>query len=73
MATATFPSELAHRVTERMHFVTQRAGGRDMTADVPDATRQLAGRLTDAFDQDRALAERLIACQDRLRAANDRL
>ncbi len=44
-----------------------------MTAEVPEAARQLAGRLADAFDQDRALAEQLNACQDRLQAANGRL
>ncbi len=41
--------------------------------DVPDVARQLAGELVDAFEQDRGLAERLNDCQDRLRAANDRL
>lgn len=44
-----------------------------MTAQVPEAARQLAGELTDAFEQDRGLAERLNACQHRLQAANDRL
>jgi hypothetical protein len=40
---------------------------------VPEAARQLAGQLVDAFEQDRVLAERLIGCQDRLRAANGQL
>jgi hypothetical protein len=44
-----------------------------MTDQVSDAARQLAGRLVDAFETDRALAERLIGCQDRLRAANGQL
>jgi hypothetical protein len=44
-----------------------------MTDQVPDAARELAGRLVDAFETDRALAERLIGCQDRLRAANGQL
>jgi hypothetical protein len=43
--------------------------GRD-SADLPEVARQLAGQLADAFEQDRTLAEQLIACQDRLRAAN---
>ena len=44
-----------------------------MTAEVPEAARQLAGRLADAFEQDRGLAEQLSDCQDRLRAANGQL
>jgi hypothetical protein len=44
-----------------------------MTAQVSEAARQLAARLADAFEQDRALAEQLNDCQDRLRAGNDRL
>ncbi|MGI8412467.1 MAG: hypothetical protein ACR2QA_08235 [Solirubrobacteraceae bacterium] len=40
---------------------------------MPEAARQLAGRLADAFEQDRGLAEQQNACQDRLRAANGRL
>jgi hypothetical protein len=44
-----------------------------MTDQAPEAARQLAGRLVDAFETDRALAERLIGCQDRLRAANGQL
>jgi len=40
-----------------------------MTDQVPEAARQLAGRLADAFEQDRTLAEQLNDCQDRLRAA----
>ena len=44
-----------------------------MTVQVPEAARQLAGRLADAFEQDRTLAEQLNDCQDRLRAANDQL
>ncbi|MGH3609256.1 MAG: hypothetical protein ACRDRD_14360 [Pseudonocardiaceae bacterium] len=44
-----------------------------MSDQVPEAARQLAGRLADAFDQDRVLAEQQNACQDRLRAANARL
>jgi hypothetical protein len=31
-----------------------------VTDQVPDAARQLAGRLVDAFETDRVLAERLI-------------
>jgi len=44
-----------------------------MTAEVPEAARQLANRLADAFEQDRGLAEQLNDCQDRLRAANGQL
>ncbi len=44
-----------------------------MTDQVPEAARQLAGELVDAFEQDRALAERLTAAQHRLQAANGRL
>ena len=44
-----------------------------MTAQVPEAARQLAGRLADAFETDRGLAEQLNTCQDRLRAANGQL
>jgi len=44
-----------------------------MTADVPEAARRLAGELADAFEQDRALAERLNDAQHRLQAANDRV
>jgi hypothetical protein len=43
------------------------------TAQVSEAARQLAARLADAFEQDRALAAQLNDCQDRLRAGNDRL
>ncbi len=41
-----------------------------MTDVVPEAAGELAGRLADAFEQDRGLAEQQNACQDRLRAAN---
>jgi len=44
-----------------------------MTDVVPEAARQLAGRLADAFEQDRTLAEQLNDCQDRLRAGNGQL
>jgi len=44
-----------------------------MTDVVPEAARQLAGRLADAFEQDRRLAEQQKTAQDRLRAANDQL
>ncbi len=44
-----------------------------MTDQVPEAARQLAARFADAFETDRALAEQLNDCQDRLRAGNDRL
>ncbi|MGH2862097.1 MAG: hypothetical protein ACRDLT_11430 [Solirubrobacteraceae bacterium] len=44
-----------------------------MTADVPQAAARLARELGDAFEQDRALAERLNAAQQRLQTANDRL
>ncbi len=44
-----------------------------MTADVPEAAHRLAAELADAFETDRGLAERLKACQRRLRAANGRL
>ncbi len=44
-----------------------------MTAEVPEAARQLAGELAEAFDQDRGLAEQLAAVQDRLQSANGRL
>lgn len=40
---------------------------------VPDAARQLAGRLADAFEHDQALAEQQTACQHRLQAANGQL
>ena len=43
------------------------------SASVPDAARRLAGRLADAFDQDRALAEQQQDAQHRLQAANDEL
>jgi len=36
-----------------------------MTDQVPEAGRQLAGRLAEAFEQDRTLAEQLNDCQDR--------
>jgi len=55
-----------------MQNVTEAKGEAEMT-DVPDAARRLAGELVDAFEQDRELAEQLNACQDRLRAAIDRL
>jgi len=42
-------------------------------ADVPEAARQLAGELADAFEQDQALAEQLNVCQHRLQAANSEL
>ncbi len=44
-----------------------------MTVDVPETAQRLAGELGDAFEQDRALAERLTAAQHRLQAANERL
>lgn len=44
-----------------------------MTDQVPEAAGQLAGRLVDAFETDRGLAEQQNACQDRLRAANGQL
>lgn len=44
-----------------------------MTAEVPEAARQLAGRLVEVFEQDRGLAERLTDCQHRLQAANGQL
>jgi len=44
-----------------------------MTDQVPEAARQLAGRLAEAFEQDRGLAEQLNDCQDRLRAGNGQL
>jgi hypothetical protein len=44
-----------------------------MTDQVPDAARQLAGELADAFEQDHGLAEQLTAAQHRLQAVNDRL
>ncbi len=44
-----------------------------MTDQVPEAARQLAGRLADAFEQDRGLAEQQNDCQGRLRAANGQL
>jgi len=40
---------------------------------VPDAARQLAGQLAEAFEQDRQLAERQQAAQHRLEAANGQL
>ena len=42
-------------------------------AGVPDAARQIAGRLADAFEHDQALAERQTAAQHRLQAANEDL
>jgi len=44
-----------------------------MTDQVPEAARQLAARLAEAFEQDRTLAEQLNDCQDRLRAGNGQL
>ena len=44
-----------------------------MTDQVPEAARQLAGRLADAFETDRGLAEQQNDCQDRLRAGNGQL
>ncbi len=44
-----------------------------MTDQAPEAARQLAGRLADAFETDRGLAEQQNDCQDRLRAANGQL
>lgn len=44
-----------------------------MTDRVPEAARQLAARLADAFEQDRGLAEQLRVAQHRLQAANSRL
>ncbi len=44
-----------------------------MTEQVPEAARQLAGRLAEAFERDRGLAEQLADAQHRLQAANDRL
>jgi len=44
-----------------------------MTDQVPEAGRQLAGRLADAFETDRTLAEQQNDCQDRLRAGNGQL
>jgi len=44
-----------------------------MTDQVPEAARQLAARLADAFETDRGLAEQLNDCQDRLRAGNGQL
>ncbi len=44
-----------------------------MTDQVPEAARQLAGRLADAFEQDRGLAEQQNDCQGRLGAANGQL
>jgi len=41
-----------------MLFVTQRASEDEMTVEVPDAARQLAGRLAEAFEQDQGLAKR---------------
>jgi hypothetical protein len=60
-------------ITLWMHNVTQQAGGDEMPDQVPDAARQLAGELADAFESDRGLAEQLTAAQRRLQAANDRL
>jgi hypothetical protein len=40
---------------------------------VPAAARQLAGRVAEAFEQDRALAEQQNTAQHRLQAANDQL
>ncbi len=42
-------------------------------ADVPEVLRELAGRLADAFETDRGLAEQQNDCQDRLRSANGQL
>ncbi|MEO8969580.1 MAG: hypothetical protein ABI427_18860 [Solirubrobacteraceae bacterium] len=44
-----------------------------MTDQVPEAARQLAARLADAFETDRGLAEQLNDCQDRLRDGNGQL
>jgi hypothetical protein len=44
-----------------------------MTDQVPDAARQLAGELADAFETDHGLAEQLTGAQHRLQAANSRL
>jgi hypothetical protein len=60
-------------VTLWMHNVTQRAGGDEMTHQVPETAQRLAGELADAFEQDGGLAEQLTAAQHRLQAANDRL
>jgi hypothetical protein len=43
------------------------------SAGVPDAARQFAGRLADAFEQDQRIAEQQNACQHRLQAANGQL
>ncbi|MGI8902192.1 MAG: hypothetical protein ACR2IP_00665 [Solirubrobacteraceae bacterium] len=53
--------------------MTEAKGGAEMAAEVPDAARQMAGRLAEAFERDRGLAEQLNDCQDRLQAANDQL
>ena len=42
-------------------------------ADVPEVVRELAGRLADAFETDRGLAEQQNDYQDRLRSANGQL
>ncbi len=42
-------------------------------AAVPEVVRELAGRLADAFETDRGLAEQQNDCQDRLRAGNGQL
>ncbi len=44
-----------------------------MTAEVPEAAQQFAGRLADAFATDRGLAEQLNDCRRRLQAANGQL
>ncbi len=44
-----------------------------MTGVVPEAARQLAAQLADAFEADRGLAEQQNVCQDRLRVANGQL
>ncbi|MGI8713390.1 MAG: hypothetical protein ACR2NR_09445 [Solirubrobacteraceae bacterium] len=44
-----------------------------MTDQVPEAARELAGELADAFETDRGFAGQHNSAQNRLRAANERL